>query len=91
MFVSAARKKLNIAIQAATDPADIVQLTMALSRLFDAEGRAKGRRQRQKARANDAKKKQLPVLDLEGEFIPNEQGGGLIVDAKRECDPTDSV
>ncbi len=44
MFVSAARKKLNAAIQTATHPADIVQLTLALSRLMDAEGRAKGRR-----------------------------------------------
>jgi len=51
MFISAARKKLNAAIEAATDPTEIAQLTTALSRLMDAEGRAKGRRQRQKARA----------------------------------------
>ncbi len=40
---------------------------------------------------NDAKKKQLPALDLEGGIHPERAGGGLIVDAKRECDPTDSV
>ena len=49
MFVSAARKKLNAAIEGATCPAEIALLTTALSRLIDAEGRAKGRRQRQKA------------------------------------------
>ena len=68
MFISAARKKLNAAIQAATDPADIAQLTTALSRLMDAEGRASGRRQRQKARAEEAKGMQLPVVDLDSEF-----------------------
>jgi hypothetical protein len=51
MFVSAARKKLNAAIEAATDPTEIAQLTTALSRLVDTEGRAGGRRRRQKERA----------------------------------------
>ena len=51
-------------------PTEIAQLTTALSRLVDAEGRAKGRRQRQKARAEEAK---VPVLDLDGEFSLDEQ------------------
>jgi hypothetical protein len=69
MFVSAARKKLNAAIQAATDPTEIAQLTTALSRLMDAEGRARGRRQRQMGRAGQTKQNQLPVIDLDSEFI----------------------
>ena len=69
MFISAARKKLNAAIEAATDPADISQLTTALSRLMDAEGRAAGRRQRQRARAEEAKGMQLPIVDLDAEFF----------------------
>jgi hypothetical protein len=36
----------------------------SLSRLIDAEGRARGRRQRQKARA----KKELPTFDLDAPF-----------------------
>jgi len=34
MFISAARRKLNAAIEAATDPLVIAQLTVALSRLY---------------------------------------------------------
>ena len=69
MFVSAARKKLHAAINAASDPVDIAQLTTALSRLMDAEGRARGRRQRQKARLEEAKQKQFPTLEPEDEFV----------------------
>jgi hypothetical protein len=52
MFVSAARKKLNAAIQAATDPAEIALLTASMSCLIDAEGRARGKRPSQPERAD---------------------------------------
>jgi hypothetical protein len=56
-------------IEATTDPTEIAQLTTALSHLLDAEGRARGRRQRQKVRAEKAKEKWLPDVDLDGEFF----------------------
>jgi hypothetical protein len=68
MFHSAARKKLNAAIEAATEPTQIALLTVSLSRLIDAEGRAKGRRQRQKARAEKAQKRHLPTFDPNAPF-----------------------
>jgi hypothetical protein len=40
MFISATRRKLRAAIQAATDPMEIAALTTSLARLIDAEGRA---------------------------------------------------
>jgi hypothetical protein len=66
-FVSKARKKLNAAIEAATDPF-VAQLTVSLSCLIDAEGRDKGRRQRQKERTEKAKARQQPDLNLDDEF-----------------------
>jgi hypothetical protein len=68
MFISAARKKLNAAIATATDPVQIAQLTTALSRLIDAEGREKGRRQRQKARAEKAAKEDHFFTNPDAEF-----------------------
>ena len=56
------RARLN----AATYPAEIALLTTSLSRLIDAEGRARGRRQRQKARSERAIEKQQPDLNLDG-------------------------
>jgi hypothetical protein len=67
MFISAARKKLQTAIDAATDPVVIAQLATSLSRLMDAEGRARGRRQRQKERAEKAKEKS-PNFDPDAPF-----------------------
>jgi hypothetical protein len=52
----------------ATDPTEIAQLTTALSRLMDAEGRERGRQQRQKARAENAAKTQSPPFDLDTPF-----------------------
>ena len=72
MRISAARKKLNAAIEAATEPTEIAQLSVALSRLLDAEGRARGRRERQRQRYEEAKTKHLPVVDLDGEFFLDE-------------------
>jgi hypothetical protein len=72
MFISAARKKLNAAIEAATDPTEIAQLATALSRLIDAEGRASGRRRRQKARAQKAAKEAQPFIDMDVEFSLDE-------------------
>jgi hypothetical protein len=71
MFVSAARKKLNVAIEAATNPTEIALLTTALSRLIDAEGRAMGRRLRQKARTERATaEKGPPAFDGNEPFYP---------------------
>jgi hypothetical protein len=52
---------------------EIAQLTTALSRLMNSEGRARGRRQRLRLRAEDAKTRQLPAVDLDGEFFLDEQ------------------
>jgi hypothetical protein len=68
MFISAARRKLQAAIDAATDPLVVAQLATALSRLMDAEGRARGRRRREKECAAKAKEKQSRVVDLDCEF-----------------------
>src|SRR4051794_10754763 len=54
MFTSEVRKKLQAAINAATNPAEIARLTAQLAKLLDAEGRARGRRQRARARAQKA-------------------------------------
>ena len=69
MSVSAARKKLNAPIEAATDPTVLAQLTTALGRLIDAEGRARERRQRQEARVEEAREKQKPAVNLDDEII----------------------
>src|SRR4051794_15068851 len=69
MFISAARRKLQSAIDAATDPVVIAQLTTALSRLIDAEGRERGRRQRQKLRAEQASpENHPPTFDPDAPF-----------------------
>jgi hypothetical protein len=68
MFTSAARKKLNAVIEAATDPTEIAELTTALSRLIDAEGRARGRRRRQKTLAEHAAKMQSRSYDGNAPF-----------------------
>ena len=54
MFTSVARKKLQQALNAATDPAEITRLSAQLTKLMDAEGRARGRRQRAPVRAEQA-------------------------------------
>jgi hypothetical protein len=69
MFISATRRKLQAAIQAATDPMETAALATSLARLIDAEGRAKGRRQRQKARTAEAKDNRQTVLDPGSEFF----------------------
>ena len=58
---------------ARADPADIALLTTASSRLMNAEGRERGRRQRQKGRTEEAKRKQLPAVDLDEEFVLDDQ------------------
>jgi hypothetical protein len=68
MFISSARRKLQAAIDASTDPLVIAQLTTALSRLIDAEGRARGRRERQRARAEQTAKMQRPAFDGNAPF-----------------------
>jgi hypothetical protein len=50
-----------------------VSLTTASSRLLNAEGRERGRRQRQKVRIEEAKRKQLPAVDLDEEFDLDDQ------------------
>jgi hypothetical protein len=56
VYTSTARKKLQSALKAAQDPAQIANLTGQLAKLMDAEGRARGRRQRASARAEKAAK-----------------------------------